>query len=97
MSYKVYDLIEYGDGSPGIITKIYWDKSVMVVDPYTLEDDDGQEYHVVEREDIIRKIYTIPPLTQFIIDTMERLMPLEYYALATLALGIIIGIGAKLL
>lgn len=95
MSYKVKDLIEYGDGSPGIVIKTYWDGSVMIVDPYTLGE--NEEYHIVEHEDIIGRIYTIPPITKFIIDTLERIMPIEYYPLLSLAVGIIIGIGAKLL
>ena len=91
MTYKIGDLIEYGDGSPGIITKIYWDGSVAIIDPYTL-DDGEDEYHVIERDDIIGRIYTIPPITQGIINRFESVMPIEFWAIASLIVGTIFGI-----
>lgn len=96
INYRVGDLIEYGDGSPGLVAKVYWDGSVAILDPYEL-DEDVKEYHVIEPENIIHKVYTISPITQWMIDVLEKIMPLEMWSLLTLGIGVLIGIIGELI
>lgn len=101
-NYKVGDLILYGDVSDedlacvGLVTVVYWDKSVMVLDPYAL-DEGREEYNKIEADEIIRKIHRKSDMEELLIDLLESVMPLESWLLLSLGASIIIEIVRRIM
>lgn len=74
----------------GYVVKTYYDGSVMVLD------EDG-DYHMVEAEQIMGRVYNPSPLAVLLIEALESIMPMERWLLLILASSFIIGIGGKLI
>ena len=69
----------------GYVVKTYYDGSVMVVN-------ENDQYHMVEEEQILERVYDPSPMAVIMIDLLENVMPLENWLLWILGTGVVIGI-----
>lgn len=74
----------------GYVVKTYYDGSVMVLD-------ENDNYHMIEAEQIMERVYDPSPLAALMIEALESIMPLERWLLLILASAFVIGIGEKIL
>ena len=69
----------------GYVAKTYYDGSVMVLN-------ENDNYHMVEAEQIMGRVYNPSPLAVLLIEALESIMPLENWLLWILGTGVVIGI-----
>lgn len=69
----------------GYVVKTHYDGSVLVVDEH-------DEYHMIDEEQILERVYDPAPLAGLIIELLEHVMSLEKWLLLTLTTGVVIGI-----
>lgn len=96
--YMVGDVVSvvfHGSDTEGEILKIYPSGAVLLA-PLYYDEEFGRECIVVEPQDIEYIIESqdaqLATLDTVLSMLMERIMPLEYWCLAVLAIGIILGI-----